>query len=124
MVAAAGGAPAVSTRTPGRALARASSGAPAMLISTVGAAQSIVTCSSLMVSKMVAGSILRRQMCLAPAAVTVQTNVQPLAWNIGRVQGYVSAGDMGAWISVPTVFMYALRWVIMTPLGREVVPLV
>ncbi len=31
---------------------------------------------------------------------------------------------MGTWMSVPITFTYALRWVIITPLGREVVPLV
>ena len=31
------------------------------------------------------GSSLGRQTCVAPAAVTVHVNVQPLAWNIGSV---------------------------------------
>jgi len=43
IVAAAGGAPAVTTRTPGRTFRRISSGRFAIPISTVGAAQSIVT---------------------------------------------------------------------------------
>ena len=47
MVAAAGGAPAVNSRTPRGAPARISAGALAMLISTVGAAQSMVMRSSL-----------------------------------------------------------------------------
>ena len=45
---AAGGAPAVKRRTPRGAPARTSAGALAMLISTVGAAQNMVICSSLM----------------------------------------------------------------------------
>ena len=56
-----------------------------MPISTVGAAQSIDTASARISSNSFAGSILRRQTCAAPTAVTVQTNVQPLAWNIGSV---------------------------------------
>ena len=86
MVAAAGGAPAVSTRTPGGTSRRSSAGALAMPISTVGAAQSIVTFSRPIRRKIAAGSTLRRQTCVAPAAVTIQTKVQPLAWNIGSVQ--------------------------------------
>jgi hypothetical protein len=86
IVAAAGGAPAVSTRTPRGTDPRALSGAPATPIKTVGAAQSIVTCSRRIASKTAAGSTLRRHTCAAPAAVTVHTNVQPLAWNIGSVQ--------------------------------------
>ena len=93
-------------------------------MSTVGAAHSVVTCSSRASSKTRLGSTLRKQMCLAPTAVTCQVNVQPLAWNIGRVHRYTSAGVMDTCTSVPTTFMYALRWVIITPLGRDVVPLV
>ena len=37
-------------------------------------------------SKTARGSTFRRQTCVAPAAVTVQTKVQPFAWNIGSVQ--------------------------------------
>ena len=61
IVAAAGGAPAVSTRTPFGARARASAGLLASAISTVGAAHSIVTRSSAMSAKIVAGSIFGRQ---------------------------------------------------------------
>ena len=46
IVAAAGGAPAVTTRTPFGAPARTSGGAPAIAISTVGAAHSSVTDSA------------------------------------------------------------------------------
>ena len=56
--------------------------------------------------------------------MTIHTKVQPLAWNIGSVHRYRSAHVMGMCTRVPTAFMYALRWVIITPLGREVVPLV
>jgi hypothetical protein len=35
-----------------------------------------------------------------------------------------SAGVIGWRTSIPTEFTHTLRWVIMTPLGREVVPLV
>ncbi len=63
-------------------------------------------------------------MCAAPAAVTVHGNVQPLAWNIGSVHKKRSAGVIGQCASVPTEFIHALRCVIMTPFGREVVPLV
>ena len=63
-------------------------------------------------------------MWVAPAAVTIQVNVQPLQWNIGRVHRYRSAGVMCQWTRVPTQFAQALRWVIITPLGLDVVPLV
>ena len=86
MVAAAGGAPAVTTRTPGRTSPRISAGQLARPMRIVGAAQSIVTASSAMVAKTRGGSTRRRQTCVAPTAVTVQTKVQPLAWNIGSVQ--------------------------------------
>src|SRR5215831_3699411 len=105
MVAAAGGAPAVSTRTPGRAVARADAGALASAISTVGAAQSIVTASPAMRSKIATGSIFGRQTWQPPAAVTVQTNVQPLAWNIGSVQRYRSATVIGTCTRMPTEFI-------------------
>ncbi len=85
MVAAAGGAPAVSTRTPGRTVRRSSAGPLAMAISTVGAAHSMVIRSSLMLEYTDGASTLRRQTCAPPTAVTVHTNVQPFAWNIGRV---------------------------------------
>ncbi len=72
MVAAAGGAPAVTTRTPAGTSPRTAAGALASEISTVGAAHSQPTCSSLISSKTVAGSTLRRQTCVPAAAVTVQ----------------------------------------------------
>ncbi len=56
-----------------------------MPISTVGAAQSRVTLSWAIRGKMRAGSTLGRQMCVPPTAVTIQTKVQPLQWNIGSV---------------------------------------
>ena len=87
MVAAAGGAPAVSTRTPRGAPGASSSGALAMPISTVGAAQSMVIASlRRSAAKIASGSTRRRQTCVPPTAVTIQTKVQPLAWNIGSVQ--------------------------------------
>ena len=54
-----------------------------MPISTVGAAHSMLTRSWLIVANIRAGSTLRRHTCVPPTAVTVHTNVQPLAWNIG-----------------------------------------
>src|SRR6266852_7428264 len=110
MVTAAGGAPAVSTRTfrrsgafvgrvdpasAGSKVRRTSSGALAMLIRMVGAAQSRVIASSRISVKIARGSTLRRHTCVAPTAVTIQTKVHPLAWNIGRGQRYWSAGDIG-----------------------------
>jgi len=62
---------------------------------TVGAAHSIVTFSRAMLANTEAGSTLRRQTCVAPAAVTIQTNVHPLAWNMGRVQRYRSPQPIG-----------------------------
>ena len=85
MVVAAGGAPAVTTCTPRGASRRTSAGAFARLISTVGAAQSQLTCSSRIRRKTAAGSGFERQTCVPPAAVTTHTKVQPLAWNIGKV---------------------------------------
>ena len=79
IVCAAGGAPAVRTRTPRGALARNASGALAIMINTVGAAQSIVVRSAFMRWYTVGASTLRTQMCAAPAAVAIHTNVHPLA---------------------------------------------
>ena len=79
------GGAAVRTRRPRGAAARSSAGAPAIEISTVGAQQRAVMRSRAIRSKMAAGSTLRRQTCVPPAAVTIQTNVQPLAWNMGSV---------------------------------------
>src|SRR5579875_666868 len=78
-------APSLALAASGTRMARTSAGALAMLISTVGAAQSIVAFSSRMVVKMARGSTLRRQRCVPPTAVTIQVNVHPLAWNIGSV---------------------------------------
>src|SRR5688500_12534295 len=124
MVTAAGGAPAVMTPTPLGANAFASAGELASMISTVGAAHILVTRSSAAILNTVAASNFGRHTCLAPAAVTVHVNVQPLAWNIGSVHRYMSAGVIGQCASIPTVFIHAFRCVIMTPLGRDVVPLV
>ena len=93
-------------------------------MSTVGAAHIMVTPSSRISPKACTGSTLRRHTWVPPTAVTIHTNVHPLAWNIGSVHRYRSAHVMGRCTRVPTAFMYALRWVIITPLGREVVPLV
>jgi len=54
-------------------------------MSTVGAAHNIVILSFLTLANTPAGSTLRRQTWVPPAAVTIQTKVQPLAWNIGSV---------------------------------------
>src|SRR6476660_3151212 len=93
IVAAAGGAPAVNSRTPRGAPALTSSGAFAMLMSTVGAAQNIVMFSSLIIWKIWRGSTRRRHTFVMPRAVLIQANVHPFAWNIGNVQRYLSAGD-------------------------------
>jgi hypothetical protein len=85
MVAAAGGAPAVTTRTPGGTLPRTCGGALASEISTVGAAHSSATCSSRISLNTAAGSTLRRQTWVPAAAVMVHGNVHPFAWNIGSV---------------------------------------
>jgi hypothetical protein len=122
--AAAGGAPAVTTRTPAGTSPRTGAGALASEISTVGAAHSEPTFSFLISAKMVAGSTLRRQMWVPAAAVTVQVYVQPLAWNMGRVHRYRSPTAVGRWSSVPIVLIAAFRCVIITPFGRAVVPLV
>ena len=85
MVAAAGGAPAVITRTPRGTSPRTAGEAFARVISTVGAAHSAVTDSSRIRPNARAGSTCRRQTCAPPTAVTTHTNVHPLAWNIGSV---------------------------------------
>ena len=86
MVWAAGGAPAVRSLTFRPAAgARAASGALAMPMRTVGAAQSVVTPSSPTSLKIATGSTLRRQTCAHPRAVASHVKVQPLAWNIGSV---------------------------------------
>ena len=71
-----------------------------------------------------AGSTFGRQMWRPPAAVMIQTNVHPLAWNIGSVHRYVSSTVMWKWTSVSITFIHALRCVIITPFGFAVVPLV
>ena len=71
-MAAAGGAPAVTTRTPAGTSPRVSAGALASEISTVGAAHMSVTRSSRIRPKTRAGSTLRRQTWVPAAAVTVQ----------------------------------------------------
>src|ERR1035438_10235073 len=124
MVAAAGGAPAVITTTPGSTSPRTSAGALASEISTVGAADRRRTCSSRISRNTSAGSTLRRQTWVAAAAVTVQVNVQPFAWNIGSVHRYGSLTGIGRCSRVPIEFIVAFRWLIITPLGRAVVPLV
>ena len=83
-----------------------------------------VTDSSRISRNASAGSTVRRQTCAPPTAVTTHVNVQPLAWNMGSVHRYRVPQFMGQWTSVPTTFAQAFRWVIITPLGREVVPLV
>src|SRR5712664_1621696 len=108
MVAAAGGAPAVTTRTPLRAAALTSAGAPATPISTVGAAHRMDADSVATSSNTFSGSTFRKQRWAPPTAVTTQTNVQPFAWNIGSVQRYRSDIRIGMCSSVPTAFMYAL----------------
>ena len=105
IVAAAGGAPAVTTRTPRGVPAWTSAGAFATPISTVGAAQSMDTDSARMVSNTFTGSTFRRHTCVAPTAVTVHTNVHPFAWNIGSVHRYRSVIRIGTCSSVPTMFM-------------------
>ena len=84
MVAAAGGAPAVTTRTPAGTSPRTDAGALASEISTVGAAHSQLTCSSLISPKMVGGSTLRRQTSIPPVAATAHGKHHPLQWNMGE----------------------------------------
>ena len=63
-----------------------------MPMRTVGAAQNMVMFSSRMSWKISAGSTRLRQTLAMPRAVLIQVKVQPLAWNIGRVQRYRSPG--------------------------------
>ncbi len=93
------------TRTPRGARARTSGGTLAMPMSTVGAAHIIVAPSLSINSNTLTGSTFRRQTCAPPTAVTIQVNVQPLAWNIGSVHRYRSVIRIGMWSSVPTTFM-------------------
>ena len=85
--------------------ARTSSGALAMPISTVGAAQNMVIFSSLISRKMRAGSTCLRHTWAMPRAVLIQMNVQPLAWNMGRVHRYRSPGPRLWWAMIPMTFM-------------------
>jgi len=50
-----------------------------MPISTVGAAQSMVTDSASIFWKTARGSTFGKQICAPPTAVTIQTKVHPLA---------------------------------------------
>ena len=83
IVAGAGGAPAVVTTT--RCGNATVSGWFTKPMSTVGAAQKCVTPSSCTPALMPTASTLRRQTCVAPAAVTAHGKHQPLQWNIGNV---------------------------------------
>ena len=125
MVAAAGGAPAVSTRTPRRTSRRSSSGALAMPMSTVGAAHSMRDAFSRRSSaNIAAGSTLRRQTCVA-AHRRHDPHERPAVGVEHRQRPQVAVGERhGRCTSVPTTFIQALRCVIITPFGREVVPLV
>src|SRR5437867_1456560 len=124
MVAGAGGAPAVTTWTPGGTRPRSSGPALARPIRTVGAAHIQVTPSLRTNSNTRDGSTFRRHTWVAPTAVTVQVNVHPFAWNMGRVHRYRSSTRIGRCRSVPTTLNAAFRCVIITPFGRAVVPLV
>src|SRR4051812_25972719 len=86
IVDAAGGAPAVSTRTPRGTPARDASGALAIPMRIVGAAHNIVIASRRAASNTALGSTFRKHTWVPPAPVTVHTKVQPFAWNIGSVQ--------------------------------------
>src|SRR5438132_4390455 len=63
-------------------------GAWIKLESTIGAPHMCVTPFATIDGKISAGSTRLRHTCVAPAAVTAHVNVQPLQWNIGRVQRY------------------------------------
>src|ERR1700734_1956069 len=123
MVAAAGGAPAVTTRTPAGTSPLVCAEALASEISTVGAAQRSLAFSSLISWNTAAGSTLRRQTCTPAAAVTVQVKVQPFAWNIGSVHRYRSPTAIGRCSRVPIEFIVALRGGVINPFGPAVVPL-
>jgi hypothetical protein len=65
---------------------RTLSGALAIMFITIGAPHRCVTSCSAIASKIAAASTLRRQTWVPACKVTPQVNVQPLQWNIGRVQ--------------------------------------
>ena len=103
---------------------RVSAGALASEMSTVGAAHIMATCSSLISRNTVAGSTLRRQTWV-PAGRRHGPGVRPAVGVEHRQRPQVPLADaIGRCTSVPMVFIYALRWVIITPFGRAVVPLV
>ena len=61
---------------------------------TIGAPHKWLTLCSAIAVKMGAASVRRRQTCVPACSVTVQVNVQPLQWNIGRVQRQVGCSRM------------------------------
>ena len=93
-------------------------------MSTVGAAHSIETASVSISSNTLTGSTLRRQTCAA-ADRRHGPDERPAVGVKHRQRPQVAIGiRIGRCSSVPTTFMYALRCVIITPFGRDVVPLV
>src|SRR6185437_6439921 len=103
---------------------RVAGAAAAIESSRVGAAFRWVIASPSIAAQMSAGSVVRRQTWVPPAAVTAQVKHQPLQWNIGSVHRYLVPGPRRAWYAMAVACRYAPRWWYITPLGRPVVPLV
>ena len=121
-----GGAPATTIRTrprPGIGPSQVTAASRAAF-NTAGAAQSTVTPCASMRRRISAPSILRRMMWRTPIPVVAYTMPQPLQWNCGRVCRYTSRSLMPSCQPKIAALVHTLRWVICTPLGRAVVPLV
>ena len=56
-----------------------------LVVDDSAVSRSIVIRSLAHAAKIRGGSTRRRHTCVPPTAVTIQVNVQPLAWNIGSV---------------------------------------
>ncbi len=70
------------------------------MVSTVGAPLRWVMPRSQIIDHASAGSALRRQTCVAPAAVTPQVKHQPSQWNMGSVHRYALANPMRVWWAI------------------------
>jgi hypothetical protein len=81
-----GGAPPVHTRIGGSKCRSRAASSEASISKTVGAALKFVTSWRAILSRIVRGSMPRRQMWRPPAAVTAQGIHQPLQWKRGSVQ--------------------------------------
>lgn len=121
-----GGAPATMMRTRSRPGISPSQepAAASTALTTAGAAHITVTPCSATRRRISAPSTLRRTTWGTPRPAIAKGIPHPFAWNIGRVCRYTSRSVTPACRAKVVALIQMLRWVIWTPLGRAVVPLV